>query len=77
MTLSLSGFPTAITPHLTAAPVTAGQRVTLTLQVAAEAALGIYPATLLGTSGTLTQTTPLTLYVVAEIYVAYLPVVQR
>lgn len=77
VTLSLTGFPVAITPHLTAAPVAAGQRVTLTLQVAAEAALGVYPATLLGTSGTLTQTTPLTVYVVAEIYAAYLPVVPR
>ena len=75
--LRLTGFPTVITTDLTAAPVTASQPVTLTFQVAAEAALGVYPATLLGTSGTLTQTTPLTVYVVAEIYTAYLPVVQR
>ncbi len=77
VSLRLSGFPGSITTDLPTAPVTVGQRITLTLQVAAETPVGLYPATLLGTSGPLTRTTPLTVSVVTAVRTVYLPVVQR
>jgi len=74
--LRLIGFPATIPTDLMTAPVTAGQHVTFTLQIAAEAIPGIYPATLLGTSGTVTQTAPLTVSIVTELQTDYLPIVR-
>lgn len=77
VTLAVNGLPSRVTAHLASSQVRAGQGVTLTIQAAADTPLGVYPATLIGTRGLLTHTTPLTVLLVANLDEFYLPLVER
>jgi len=77
ITLTFASLPTGISATLTPPVVTAGQPTTLTLTTTDAVAPGVYPLTLVGTSETLTQTAPLTIMVVSELFNLYLPAVNR
>ena len=57
--------------------VDAGSSVALTLTVAPSTTLGVYSATLIGTSDGITHTSAITLSVVSQIFDIYLPLVVR
>jgi hypothetical protein len=59
------------------ASVAAGSSVTPTLTVAPSTTLGVYSATLIGTSDGITHTSAITLSVVSQTFDIYLPLVIR
>lgn len=75
--LDLHGLPRGATATLVPSAVSAGQDATLTLTTAADLIPGVYPLSLVGTSETLTQSIPLTMVVVSELFDLYLPTVAR
>lgn len=64
--LSVSGLPAGVTASFSPNPTTSSSA--LTFQVGSSVPAGQYPMTLTGTSGTLTVTTPLTLFVYAPAF---------
>lgn len=77
VTLSTSGLPSGVNMDFTPNPVQAGQEVTLTVSAAHTATLDVTSATLLGVSAVISHTLPLTVSVVEQVRVRYLPLMVR
>jgi hypothetical protein len=75
VTLSLSGLPPGVTAQMAPNPARAGEVVTLTLSADAAAPLGRGEATLLASSPTTSHTLPVTVVVVPQVHVRYLPLI--
>lgn len=67
VTLTASGQPTGVTVSFNPDTITGAGSVLMTMTVASNAAIGTYPVTVTGTSGSITETTTVTLTVKAAV----------